>query len=248
MDRKIRVAAVSYLNTKPLTYGFEKGDMKGQMDLKFEYPAKVAAMLLNDDIDIGLIPVAVIPQLKEVYIISDYCIGANGEVASVCLFSDVSIENITSVYLDYQSRTSVALLQILLQEHWSIAPKLIAAEEGYEEKIKGTIAGLVIGDRAFLQRTKSKYIYDLSSAWKEMTGLPFLFAAWVANKKLPDHFVDSFNKATGAGLAHIEEIVTGIAFEAYDLHRYYTENIDYNLDDQKMEALKLFLGFLSPDK
>jgi len=221
LERKIRVAAVSYLNTKPLTYGFEKGKMTDQMELMFEYPAKVAAMLLNDEADIGLVPVAVIPKLKEHHIISDYGIGADGEVASVCLFSDVPVEKISAVYLDYQSRTSVALLKILLEKHWKIAPQLIAPDEGYEERIAGTVAGLVIGDRALIQRKKSKYIYDLSAAWKEMTGLPFLFAAWVSNKKLPDDFIIGFNKATGAGLDHIDEIVAKTKFDDYDLQKYY---------------------------
>lgn len=218
------------------------------MELLFEYPSKVAAMLLKDEVDIGLVPVAIIPTLKEYHIISDYSIGANGEVASVCLFSDVPIENISSLYLDYQSRTSVALLKLLLQKHWKIAPQLIVAEAGYEEKISGTVAGLVIGDRALRQRSKTKYIYDLATAWKEMTGLPFLFAAWVSNKKLPDDFIIAFNKATGAGLGHIDEIVSQIKFEDYDLHKYYTANIDYILDDKKREALSLFLELLSTNK
>ncbi|MEO6671569.1 MAG: menaquinone biosynthesis protein [Ferruginibacter sp.] len=245
MDRKIRVAAVSYLNTKPLTYGFEKGKMADLMDLSFEYPAKVAAMLLNDEVDIGLIPVAVIPKLGEHHIISDYGIGAIAEVASVCLFSNVPISEIKSVYLDYQSRTSVALLKILLKDHWKISPELIAADTGYEEKINGDVAGLVIGDRAFAQRKKSKYIYDLAVAWKQMTGLPFLFAAWVSNKKLPADFIAAFNNTTSLGLDHIDEIVAQHKYEDYDLHQYYTENIHYELDDKKREALTLFLRLLS---
>ncbi len=244
MDRKIRVAAVSYLNTKPLTYGFEQGRMADEIELLFEYPAKVAAMLMNDTVDIGLIPVAVIPAMKEFEIISDFCIGASGEVASVCIFSDVPIHQIKSIYLDYQSRTSVALLKILLSRHWKISPELLATTEGYEAAINGTTAGLVIGDRALSQRKNSKYIYDLATAWQEMTGLPFLFAAWVANKKLPQQFIKAFNEATAVGFDHIAEIVAANPFEDYDLHTYYTTNIDYTLDYRKREALKLFLTYL----
>ncbi len=232
---------MSYLNTKPLTYGFENGEMADQVELSFEYPAKVAAKLLNDEADIGLIPVAVIPKLKEHYIISDYCIGANGEVASVCLFSDVPIENITAIFLDYQSRTSVALLKVLLQQHWKVKPDLIAAEEGYEMKIRGNTAGLIIGDRAFAQRKKSKYIYDLAAAWKEMTGLPFVFAAWVANKPLAQSFIASFNQATAKGLNRLSEIASQNDSPDYDLLSYYTKNIDYHLDDDKRKALDLFI-------
>jgi len=245
LEQKIRVGAVSYLNTKPLVYGFENGAMKEQIILISDYPAKIATMLMNDEIDIGLIPVAVIPQMKEHYIISDYCIGASQAVASVCLFSEVPLNEIKEILVDYQSRTSAALLKILLQQYWKISPELIDTSNGYQQNIKGKTAGLVIGDRALEQRTHSKYIYDLAEAWQQMTGLPFVFAAWVANKKLSKNFVESFNKATAEGFVHIDEIVISTGFEAYDMDMYYRKNIDYKLDEKKLEALKVFLNFLS---
>ena len=245
MTQKIKAGAVSYLNTRPLIYGFEDGTMKDELELVIDYPANIATLLQNDEIDIGLVPVAVIPSLHEHYIISDYCIGCNGAVASVCLFSDVPLQEIEHVLLDYQSRTSVALLKILLKEHWKILPHLIAGTDNYEEKITGTTAGLVIGDRALKQRLKSKYIYDLGLAWKEMTGLPFVFAAWVANKKLPDSFIVSFNKATAKGFNHINEIESSFNFPEYDMHFYYNSNIDYRLDEKKKTALVLFLKYVA---
>lgn len=244
MERKIRVAAVSYLNTKPLIYGFEQGMMKDDIDLVFDYPANVARMLVNDEADIGLVPVATIPLLKEHHIISDYCIGADSEVASVCLFSEVPLEKIEKILLDYQSRTSVALLKILLKYHWKRQPEFIQSIEGYEKEITGITAGLVIGDRALKQRIQSAYIYDLATAWHDMTRLPFVFAAWVSNKKLPVDFIASFNNATGEGLQHIDDIVKANSFPYYDLKTYYTSNIGYMLDEKKREGLNLFLKFL----
>lgn len=244
MEQKIRVGAVSYLNTKPLVYGFEKGLMKEEVELIFDYPAKIAAMLLNDEIDVGLIPVAVLPKLKEHHIISDYCIGASQPVASVCLFSDVPLEEIKEILVDYQSRTSAALLRILLKKYWNIDPVLVDTGNGYQQNIKGTTAGLVIGDRALEQRQHSTYSYDLAEAWLQMTGLPFVFAAWIANKKLPDTFKASFNTATGSGLQHIDEIVQAVNFKAYDMNEYYTKNIDYSLDEKKIAAVRLFLSYL----
>ena len=87
--------------------------------------------------------------------------------------------------MDYQSRTSVALLKILLAEHWKIKPSFTAAVKGFEEQIKGTTAGLVIGDRAFAQRQRSKYIYDLADAWKQMTGLPLYLPFGHLKKNCP---------------------------------------------------------------
>src|SRR5215471_11073597 len=118
--RKIKVGVVSHLNTKPLIYGFEQGMMQDRVELVPDYPSRIAGMLINDEIDLGLVPVAVIPRLRDSYIISDYCIGAEGEVASVCLFSDVPLGQVKEVLLDYQSRTSVRLARLLLKEYWQV--------------------------------------------------------------------------------------------------------------------------------
>lgn len=235
------MGAVSYLNTKPLIYGFDQGMMKDEMDLIIDYPANVADMLIHDQIDIGLIPVATIPLLKEHYIISDYCIASDGEVASVCLFSEVPVQDIETILLDYQSKTSVALLKILLAEYWKLTPELILANPGYEKDIKGTTAGLVIGDRAFKQRSVSLYRYDLGTGWKELTGLPFVYAAWVSNKKLDPVFVDNFNKANLAGIENIHEVISKNPNHFYDLVRYYTENIKYNYTTDYQVALTEFI-------
>ncbi len=159
MQRKIRVGAVSYLNTKPLIYGFEQGMMKESVDLKIDFPSKIASMLLEDEIDVGLVPVAIIPEMKEHHIISDYCISCDGEVASVCLFSDVPLHKIEKILLDYQSRTSVELLKILIKQFWKINPVLEETTGEYQSKISGTTAALVIGDRALAAKKNFSVIF-----------------------------------------------------------------------------------------
>lgn len=245
MAQKIKVGAVSYLNTKPLIYGFQQGMMLEEIDLIIDYPANIAEKLRTGIIDIGLVPVTLIPVLEEKYIISEYCIGSKGEVASVCLFSDVPLEEIKTILLDYQSNTSVALLKILLQLHWKITPDVIIAAPGYEKNITGMTAGLVIGDRAFEQRKKSAYIYDLGLAWNEMTGLPFVFAAWVSNKKITPGFENDFNDANAAGLTQIEKVINENPYAVYDLNKYYTNIISYKLEEDKREGLALFLSMIS---
>ena len=248
MEEKIRVGSVSYLNALPLLYGLRQGMLKDKADLVLDYPSAIAADLVSGKIDVGLVPVAIIPELKEHYIVTDYGIGCDGEVATVCLFSDVPVAEITEIMLDYQSRSSVALLKILLKQFWKINPKLIPAFPGYETRIGGHTAGLVIGDRAFIQRKNSKYIFDLGQAWKEMPGRPVLFAAWIANKKLPAAFIPEFNMANRFGLDRLPELVAEINYPHYDLYRYFTENIDYRIDASKMEALKIYLGSISSDQ
>ncbi len=240
--RKIKVGAVSYLNTKPLVYAFENGAMANEMELMFDYPSKVAQMLINDEIDLGLVPVAVIPRVSNAQIVSNFCIGATNPVASVCLFSQVPIQEIKSVILDYQSRTSVALLKILLKDFWKTSPDFIASEVGFEKDINGTTAALIIGDRALLELKHYSFAYDLAEAWQQMTNLPFVFAVWVANKSLPEEFISQFNLSIKNSLTHIDKIVESIGFQEYDLNVYFKENIDYILDDKKMEGLKLFLS------
>ncbi|MBK6381293.1 MAG: menaquinone biosynthesis protein [Chitinophagaceae bacterium] len=244
MAQKIKVGAVSYLNTKPLIYGFEQGSMKDEIELIFDYPANIAALLIQDKIDIGLVPVAIIPLLKEHHIVSDYGIASDGEVASVCLFSDVPLQQIETILMDYQSRTSVALLKILLKEHWKISPALIAGTADYENKIAGTTAGLVIGDRALVQRQRSKYIYDLGTAWKEMTGLPFVFAAWVGNKELPEDFIAAFNETNTIGLKNLGEVISKNPYADFDMKAYYTKNIKFNLKPDMLAGMELFLSKL----
>jgi len=216
-----------------------------RIELVEEYPSRIATMLLNDEIDVGLVPVVVIPQLKESHIITNYCIGSEGEVASVGLFAEVPLEQVTTVLLDHQSRTSVQLAKLLLKEYWQKKVLFEDATEDFRSRITGTTAGIVIGDRALEQRNISAYCYDLGTAWKAYTSLPFVFAAWVANKKLDEDFEDAFNRANGYGISHIDEVILENPYDGYDLKKYYTQNISYELTAEKKKGLALFLGLLT---
>jgi chorismate dehydratase len=246
LDKRWRIGAVSYLNTRPLLLGLAQEGFKNRIDLVKSYPAKIAQDLLSGQIDIGLVPVAIIPQLTHPHIISNYVIGTNGAVASVALFSQVPIDEIKSIYLDYQSRTSVQLLKILLAQFWKKEVEFLAATEGYIDQISGTTAGLIIGDRALDNLNKFPYMYDLGLAWKQHTGLPFVFAAWVANQPIPAEFMAAFDAANVYGLAHLEEVISLIPAneQVYDLHKYYTENISYVYDEEKKLGLNAFLNLI----
>ena len=239
------MAAVSYLNTKPLLYGIERSDVMNDMEIVVDYPAHLAQQLLDGVIDMALLPVAAIPGIKGARIVSDYCIASDGNVVSVAIFSQVPMEEIETVYLDYQSRTSVRLAQLLLAHHWKKEVVFKPATEHFIEYINGASAGVIIGDRALKQLHSFAYVYDLSAAWKSFTGLDFVFAAWVANKELPADFISRFNAANASGLEHLDEVIKENPFPYYDLHTYYTQNIKYLLDNEKKKGLAKFLELIS---
>lgn len=245
---KLKISAVSYLNTLPFIYGLENSDIISQIDLQLDMPADCAQKLLEDKVDIGLVPVAIIPQLKEHYIISDYCIGAEGKVNTVLLLSDVPLNEIQEIQLDYQSKTSVNLVQVLAKEFWNISPRWVNAKTGFENKINGTTAGVIIGDRTFNLSKSYKYQYDLSEEWKKMTGLPFVFACWVANKKISERFIERFNIALLQGVDKIDEAVLELnecIISKNQLLNYLKEDIAFNLDEDKREAIDQFLKFIA---
>ena len=244
MIPRIKVAAVSYLNTKPLLYGIAHSDIINDIELVVDYPSQLAQRLQEGSIDMALLPVAAIPGIPGANIVSDYGIAADGNVVSVAIFSQVPMEQIESVYLDYQSRTSVRLAQLLLEHHWKKQVIFKQATEHYIEYIHGTNAGVIIGDRALQQLHNYEYVYDLSAAWKEYTGLDFVFAAWVANKQLPADFTARFNAANAEGIKHLDAVIAENPFPYYDLHTYYTENICYYLDDAKKNGLARFLDMI----
>ena len=238
---KIRISCVSYLNSQPFIYGLKNSSIINEIDLFLDVPSLCAEKLLTGNVDIGLIPVAVIPELKESHIISDFCIGADGKVETVLLLSDVPLNEINSVLLDSQSRTSVMLAKILAERFWNISPQWLEGAGGFEKNISGNTAGLVIGDKTFVLKNKFKYAFDLADEWKKFTSLPFIFACWVSNIKIPDGFISRFNAALNYGIKNISLVAERHSSNDTDALNYLTKKVSYNLDAEKKEAMKLFL-------
>ena len=224
----------------------EQSPFRDSIDLVKSYPAQIAQDLLDDTIDIGLVPVAIMPLLSNPQIVSKYVIGTEGEVASVALFSQVPMDQIEKVYLDYQSRTSVQLAKVLFAQYWNKEVEFLIATEGYINEISGTTAGVIIGDRALASLKRFEHVYDLGLAWKSYAGLPFVFAAWVANKPIPAAFMEAFDAANAYGLKHLDEVIALIPAteQVFDLHKYYTENISYEFTPEKRRGLERFLEAL----
>lgn len=244
MNQRIRVSCVSYLNSLPFIYGLQQHPISEQIELTTDIPSSGARKMIDGTADLGLLPVAVLPMIPKAIILKPYGIGADGDVRSVMLFSEVPLDEIETILLDYHSRTSVLLVQKLANQFWKIAPQFLPAQPGFETEVKGNVAGLVIGDRALAMHGSFHYSYDLSLEWKKFTGRPFVFACWVANRPLENDFVNAFNEALGYGLTHLETIPQLDEYpplSRVDAIRYLRENIQHRLTDPHWEAMDVFL-------
>jgi chorismate dehydratase len=243
--KKIRISAVSYTNTKPFLYGIQNTAIINQIDLSLDIPSDCAQKLIDDKVDIGLIPVAAALSLPNWEIVSDYCIGADGPVNSVFIFSNCDIKEVKTVQLDPQSRTSNNLAKVLLKNLWKIEPQLIINADDYAQPSDLNTAFVQIGDRTFGKKAQYKFVYDLSEQWKNLTGLPFVFAAWIANKPIAKEFTDEFNTSLKFGLDHRVELLKELPTRPdFDLEDYLMHKLDFELTEDKKKALYLFLNYI----
>ena len=248
MAEKIKISIVNYTNTLPFKWALKRSKLLEKIDLQEDIPSICAQKLKFKQVDLALVPVALLPELETYYIETDYCIGANGKVDSVKLYSQVPIEAIKTVTLDYQSKSSITLTKVLMQFFWKREVTFLDAKPGFEKEISGTNAAVVIGDRTFDLNGTFAYEYDLAEAWKSFTGLPFVFAAWVSTEKLPEEFISAFNQVLKEGVQHIEQAVTEDLMiknlSPSKTIEYLTQRIDYTLDAEKRKALALFMEYI----
>lgn len=238
----ISIAAVSYINTFPFIYGIENSGILGHFEYKLNkiYPSLCSTAFKDKKADIVLMPSGTIDDFDESIIIKGTCIGAVGKVKSVMLFSHKPIDQINKIILDYQSTTSVKLVKILAKFYWNKPMEFLSSEKGYEEKIEGNTAGLIIGDRALYLLDKFEYIYDLATEWYHFQQLPFVFAYWAKTGTMDTNFTEKFNKALSWGLERKKDALTAnLRFNKFLLD-YLENDISYNMDEKKIEGLKAF--------
>jgi len=240
---KIKISAITYLNTKPFLYGITHSPLMNSIKLSLDVPSVCADKLKAGTVDIGIIPIAEMHEIEGANILTNYCIASSGKVRTVVLVSQVPLEEVKTIILDYQSRTSVQLVKILARDYWQIRPEWKDGALNYiQEDIIGSTAGLIIGDRVFEAEKQFPYIYDLGEAWKSHTGLDFVFACWVANKPIETSFVERFAEALGNGIVHIPDVIHEYLqlYPEYPFDAYFRENIFYHLDDSKRKGMELF--------
>lgn len=249
--RKLRISAVNYLNTKPFLYGLDRSAYRSNYEIELAHPSACADQLKAGATDIGLVPIALAKELPGGKIISNYCIGTEGPVKTVCLFSHVPIEKIQKIVLDYQSKTSVALIKLLMKKYWNKELEWIKGRPGFETQINGTTGGLVIGDRTIDLFEKYPFCYDLGEIWRAYTGLPFVFAVWMTYADIDEELLSNFNQALQQGIEQIDSLVYLLTPQwkaPFDVSHYLKNNISYHLDDSKIRGMNQFLNAIGVEE
>ncbi len=256
---RLRIGAVSFLNTKPLIYPLLNKEIQTDIALSVDVPSRIATLLSEGELDVGLIPIIEYfranPSGTNYRILPDMAIASPGSVQSIQLFSRVPIQEIRRVALDTSSRTSVALLKVLLAEKYQIspafttcAPTVIPSTALQNRQYPPFEAVLLIGDPALRHLDSTEYSVDLGEAWYKLTGLPFVYACWVAREEacladLPRVLLQS--KARGIAqipeIAQIEARKLGLP-ETLCLD-YLQNRIKYDLDASAIAGIEMFYKF-----
>ncbi len=244
MAESLRVGAVEYLNTRPLIYRLDQ--IAPQVELVLEVPSRLADQLAAGELDVALIPSVEYFAEPDYRIVSDACIACRGPVWSVKLLSRVPVNRIATLALDEGSRTSAALVQILLHQQ-GVRPELVPLPLGEDPAAVEADAVLVIGDRAIHTRTDATWaeVWDLGQQWYRWTGLPFVFAMWVARPGVETEPLASWlAQARDLGVAHLEQIARAEAprlrLTQQQCLSYLRDNLHFYLGRQEREGLERF--------
>ena len=253
----LRVSAISFLNTAPLMWDFERGDAGREFEISYTIPSKCAAALAAGEADIGIIPAVTYAQIPGLVILPNIAIAAKDHVRSILLISKKPIEDVKTVATDTSSRTSVALTQVLFAKFLGGYREFTPHPPNLKEMLKDHDAALLIGDSALqISMHDSPYhLYDLAHDWRRFTGMPFVFAFWAvrldALHRQPKgvNLREMFQCSRDHGL--LPESVSVIAKEwgpklgitENEVTTYLTQNIHYLLDRENHAGLQLFLTY-----
>ena len=243
---KLRIAAVSFLNARPITYGLERGLGGDRFELSFELPSRCAELLERGDVDLGLVPSASYAAASgEMRIVPGIAIAGFGAVRTVLLVGEVPWAEMQDIALDGASRSSAMLLRLLCRQR-GLTPRFRELpHDAVVDAASGTTGALVIGDAGFGAAARFPHAVDLGAAWRDTTGLPFVYAAWTGRPGAvgPDD-ITILKQSLADGLAARATIARAWS-EAHggdpaDYQRYLTDNIRYQLGAEELSGLATF--------
>jgi len=242
----LRISLVHYLNAAPLGWFFLHGPTRHQYQISPASPAECAEQLARGDVDVGLIPAVEYQRIPNLRVIPDVAIAASNEVRSVLLIRPKGAARIRSVAVDTSSRTSVALVKLLLTSRMGLHPEFVPHAPRVTEMLRKCDAALIIGDAALRCSPDEYQIMDLAAAWRDWQALPFVFAFWACGPRVsaPDNLVATFMEAKEWGLARIEEIAATYSrtldLPAAFLEGYLRCNLDHHMGARHLEGLERF--------
>jgi chorismate dehydratase len=253
--RRLRISAISYLNTAPLMWDFEHGEAGHEFDISYTLPSACARDLASGAADIGIIPAAAYAQIPGLLVLPEVAIASRRAVRSILLVTKVPIEQVRSVALDTSSMTSVALTTIIFEKWLGGGRTFTPMEPDIEKMLVEHDAGLVIGDPA-LKIDRSRYqALDLAEEWIRHTGKPFVFAFWAVRAAALSEADPSLDLAAifrdsrdhgllASSLNQIaREWAPRLEIGESDVRSYLTQNIHYQLDAGCLEGLQLFYRY-----
>jgi chorismate dehydratase len=251
---RLKISAISYLNTAPLMWDFEHGDAGRDFDVSYTIPSACAQALREGTADIGLIPAAAYTTIPDLAIIPDVAIASRREVRSILMVSNRPVGQVRTVALDTSSMTSVALTKILFAKWLGGAREYTGMAPDLEAMLAKCDAALLIGDPA-LQVDRTRYFtLDLAEEWNARTGKSFVFAFWAVRKGAMGGqdgtvIASAFQKSRDRGLSPanleviVEEWAPRLKLPASVVRAYLSENIHYYLDSPCLEGLRLFYRY-----
>lgn len=253
--RRLRISAISYLNTAPLMWDFDHGEAAKDFDIFYSVPSSCAAALRQGTGDIGIIPAIAYNSIPDLAIIPEVAIAARGPVQSILLISKVPVEKIRTVATDDSSLTSVALAKVLFSKWWGGGRKFRSLPPELPSMLRECDAALIIGDPA-LKVDRSRYqVLDLAEEWRRLSGKSFVFAFWavreaaLAEMEPGLDLAGIFRASRDHGLqpAALEEIARDwsgrLQITPAAVKDYLTRNIYYQLDQDCLEGMQLFFRY-----
>lgn len=241
MSDKIRIGAVSYLNTKPLVYELES--LAPQTELILDYPSRLADQMSKGELDVALIPVIEYFRAGTYSLVPNISIASCGPVLSVTLFSRTPWTQIRRVALDEGSRTSAALAQVLLRKKYGVQAEVCPLPLDRPAEEADADAVLLIGDRAMHACLPGfRHAFDLGQEWHDWTSLPFVYAAWAVRPGVDlGTVVDALHEAKRRGIENVGPIAAreapGLGLDAGFCRRYLANIIRFDLGPRELAGL-----------
>jgi len=246
-DARVRIGAVSYLNTRPLVFGLERGMLPADADLSYAPPATLADRLARGALDIGLIPAIELARIPDLEIAPGLGIVCHGATRSVLLVTRRPLDRIRTVALDPESRTSNALARVLFRKVWGGSPEFVVGPRDLDEALGGADAAVRIGDKALFEPVPAGFrAHDLGTAWTGATGLPFVFAVWACRPgALSRPLYRAMHASRRDGARHLDAIADDYTWNGRQhpevARAYLRENIRFRLGAVELRALSAFL-------